>query len=179
MGYGRSLYCSYNFSSSLKIFQNDILKFFLLFILVFFFLISPFLTSDKDQQSRPPDTPAGKQSEVCELAAATRNPKHLYGRGQGRQQGGRWEVAGVKGSQSIWRGTRQEWVIAWFWQRPVRIYKPEGSWTSRWFIFRAQESLRSDCQTILSLALPEWMFGSVWTVVKSLNMDYGGHHGVE
>lgn len=63
--------------------------------------------------------------------------------------------------------------------RPVRIYKPEGSWTSRWFIFRAQESLRSDCQTTVSLALPEWMFGSVWTGVKSLNMVYGGHHGME
>ena len=60
-----------------------------MFILVFF-LISPFLTSDKAQQSRPPDTPADKQSEVCELAAATRNPKHLYGRGGGEQQGGRW-----------------------------------------------------------------------------------------
>ena len=123
--------------------------------------------------------PAGKQNEVCELPAATRNPKHLYGRGEGRQQGGRWDVAGVKGSQSTWGGTRQEWVIAWFWQRPVRIYKPEGRWTSRWFIFRAQERLRSDCQTTVSLALPEWMFGSVWTGVKSLNMVYGGHRGVE
>lgn len=46
------------------------------------------MTKPKSQD--PPGTPAGKQSEVCEPAAATRNPKHLYGRGGGKQQGGRW-----------------------------------------------------------------------------------------
>ena len=42
-GYGSSLYCFYNFSLSLKIFQNDILKFSLLLMLVLFVFSFPYI----------------------------------------------------------------------------------------------------------------------------------------